>query len=158
MKANKKKALRIFAKVVFIIYIGFVFYFLIFSDWYGRTGEMTNYHYNIVLFKEIKRFWEYRGTVGTVSMFANLVGNVIIFLPFGFFMPMASKYRSFWTTLFYSFGLSLIVETFQLVTKVGCFDVDDLLLNTIGGIVGYVIFVICNAVRRNHGTRNKRKR
>ena len=53
--------------------------------------------------------------------------------PVWIFMPMASKYRSFFSTLFYSFGLSLCVETFQLLTKVGSFDVDDLLLNTLGG-------------------------
>ncbi len=43
-------------------------------------------------------------------------------------------------TLFYSLGLSLGVEVFQLLTRVGSFDVDDLLLNTIGGILGYVLF------------------
>ena len=83
---------------------------------------MQEYHYNLVLFKEIKRFWEYRDQVGMFAMFTNLFGNVIIFMPFGFFMPMASKYRSLFSTVFYSFGLSLCVETFQLVTKVGSFD------------------------------------
>lgn len=48
------------------------------------------------------------------------------------FMPMASKYRSFWATAVNSLALSLLVETFQLLTKVGCFDVDDLVLNTLG--------------------------
>ena len=63
-------------------------------------------------------------------------------------MPMASRYRSFFSTVFYSFGLSLCVETFQLITKVGSFDVDDLLLNTLGGLAGYIMFVVCAAVRR----------
>lgn len=91
-------------------------------------------------------------------MFTNLFGNVIIFMPFGFFMPMASKYRSFLATTFSSFGLSLCVETFQLVTKVGSFDVDDLLLNTIGGVAGYLVFVICAAIRRKHDNKKKRKK
>ena len=85
-------------------------------------------------------------------------GNVIIFMPFGFFLPMASKYRSFFAAVFYSFTLSLCVETFQLLTKVGSFDVDDLLLNTIGGVAGYIIFVICAAVRRRHVRLSTRKR
>lgn len=71
-------------KILFILYIGFLLYFLIFSDWYGRTGGMNEYHYNLVLFKEIKRFWIYREQLGWVS-FANLFGNVLIFMPFGFF-------------------------------------------------------------------------
>lgn len=119
---------------------------------------MQNYRYNLELFKEIKRFWNYRDQVGFFAMFTNLFGNVVIFVPFGFFMPMASKYRSFFATLFYSFGLSLCVETFQLVTRVGSFDVDDLLLNTIGGVVGYIVFVIGAAIRRKNVRKKKTKK
>ena len=150
MNSRKRKALRGLGKVLFVLYIGFLIYFLIFSDWYGRTGEMQEYHYNLVLFKEIKRFWQYRHQLGFFAMFTNLFGNVIIFIPFGFFLPMASKYRRCFATLFWSFGLSLCVETFQLLTKVGSFDVDDILLNTIGGVAGHIIFVICVAIRRRH--------
>ena len=97
---------------------------------------MEEYHYNLVLFKEIKRFWEYREQLGMFAVFTNLFGNVLIFVPFGFFMPMASKYRSLFSTLFYSFGLSLCVETFQLFSKVGAggfvlvynFEKDSILL------------------------------
>ena len=159
MNSKSRKRIRILGKILFVLYIIFIIYFLIFSDWYGRTGEMQEYHYNLVLFKEIKRFWEYRDQVGMFAMFTNLFGNVIIFMPFGFFMPMASKYRSLFSTVFYSFGLSLCVETFQLVTKVGSFDVDDLLLNTIGGLAGYILFVICAAIRRRHaGKKTKNRR
>lgn len=155
MNSKSRKRIRILGKILFVLYIIFIIYFLIFSDWYGRTGEMQEYHYNLVLFKEIKRFWEYRDQVGMFAMFTNLFGNVIIFMPFGFFMPMASKYRSLFSTVFYSFGLSLCVETFQLLTKVGSFDVDDLLLNTIGGLAGYILFIICAAIRRRHVYKKK---
>ena len=155
MNSKSRKRIRILGNILFVLYIIFIIYFLIFSDWYGRTGEMQEYHYNLVLFKEIKRFWEYRDQVGMFAMFTNLFGNVIIFMPFGFFMPMASKYRSLFSTVFYSFGLSLCVETFQLVTKVGSFDVDDLLLNTIGGLAGYILFIICAAIRRRHVYKKK---
>ena len=154
MNAKKRKRIRILGKILFVLYVIFIIYFLIFSDWYGRTGEMQEYHYNLELFKEIRRFWEYRDQVGMFAMFTNLLGNVVIFVPFGFFMPMASRYRSFFSTVFYSFGLSLCVETFQLLTKVGSFDVDDLLLNTIGGLVGYLIFSMCAAVRTGVGPNN----
>ena len=128
----------------------FVFYFLLISEIYGRTGEMQEYHYNLVLFQEIKRFWNYREQLGIFATATNLLGNVLIFLPFGFFMAMASKYRSFLSTLIYSFALSLTIELSQLFMKVGCFDVDDLLLNTIGGILGFITFLICNVIRRNY--------
>ena len=158
MNLKKSKKFRIIGKILFILYILFIVYFLIFSDWYGRTGAMDEYHYNLVLFREIKRFWNYREEVGLFAMFTNLFGNVIIFIPFGFFMPMASKYRSIFSAVFYSFGLSLCVETFQLITKVGSFDVDDLLLNTVGGLVGYLIFVLGEALRRRHVKKKRNQR
>lgn len=157
MKAKSRKRFRVLGKILFILYIAFLLYFLIFSEWYGRTGEMLEYRYNLVLFQEIKRFWVYKEQLGWIS-FANLFGNVLIFIPFGFFMPMASRYRSFFLTILYSFGLSFLVEAFQLVTKVGSFDVDDLLLNTIGGVIGYIVFVICNTIRRWHDANRERKR
>lgn len=137
-------------KILFVLYIIFVFYFLLISEIYGRIDKMQEYHYNLVLFREIKRFWNYREQLGIFATATNLLGNVLIFLPFGFFMAMASKYRSFLSTLIYSFALSLTIELSQLFMKVGCFDVDDLLLNTIGGILGFITFLICNVIRRNY--------
>ena len=137
-----------FGKVFFILYIIFIFYFLLFSDWYGRGQELKVYHYNLVLFKEIKRFWNYREQLGVMAVMSNLLGNVLIFVPFGFFMPIGSRFRSFLATTFYGFGISLCVELFQLVIKVGSFDVDDLLLNTVGSVLGYMLFILCDRIRR----------
>lgn len=156
MKLKTKKKIRVLGKILFVLYIAFIFYFLLLSDWYGRGGEMREMHYNLTLFKEIKRFWIYRRELGAFAVASNLLGNVLIFVPFGFFMPMASKYRNFFATAFYGFGISLCVEIFQLITRVGSFDVDDLLLNTIGAVLGYIIFVICNTIRRKHGAKRKR--
>ncbi len=150
MNIRDKKRIRFIGKILFVLYILFIIYFLIFSDWYGRSSVSEEYRYNLVLFHEIRRFWRYRERLGLFAMFTNLFGNVVIFVPFGFFMPMASRYKSFFSTVFYSFGLSLCVETFQLVTKAGSFDVDDLLLNTIGGMAGYLLYMICDAIRRKH--------
>lgn len=156
MKQKEKRKLRRLGKILFVMYIAFLIYFLIFSDWYGRTGHDT-YQYNLILFKEIKNYWEHREILGWVS-YSNLIGNILIFVPFGFFMPMASRYRSFILTTLYSFGLSLIVEFFQLVTMMGSFDVDDMLLNTLGGSLGFIIFIICNTIRRWHDVDRKGKR
>ena len=85
MNAKKRKRIRILGKILFVLYVIFIIYFLIFSDWYGRTGEMQEYHYNLELFKEIRRFWEYRDQVGMFAMFTNLFGNVVIFRAVWFF-------------------------------------------------------------------------
>lgn len=139
--------MRVLGKILFVLYIMFLIYFLIFSDWYGRTGGANGYRYNLVPFQEIQRFWRYRETLGWIA-FANLFGNILIFVPLGFFMPMASRYRSFFLTMLYSLGLSLLVEAFQFVSQVGSFDVDDMILNTLGGVIGYLLFVVCNTIRR----------
>lgn len=148
MSRLKSKQIRALGKVLFICYLVFILYFLLISDWYGRGELLPEYTYNLELFKEINRFWTYREQLGDFVVFANLAGNVIIFIPFGFTLPMASKYRDFITTCGYSFLVSLIVELFQLVTRVGSFDVDDLLLNTLGGALGYIIMTLCCIFRR----------
>lgn len=150
LKAKQRKRIRFLGKILFVLYVGFILYFLLLTEIYGRTELRDDYAYNLVLFKEIKRFWEYREALGFYVVFANLVGNVLIFIPFGFFMPMGSKLRSFFATFSYSLGLSVCVEVFQLITRVGSFDVDDLFLNTLGGCIGYIIFSICCSIRRRN--------
>ncbi len=157
MNQKNKKKIRVMGKILFVLYVVFIVYFLIFSDWYGRTGTMDSYHYNLVPFQEIKRFWNYRTDVGFFAMFTNLFGNVVIFVPFGIFLPMASKYRNVFATFFSSFGISLCVEIFQLITRVGCFDVDDLMLNTLGGLIGHALYTIFVILRRRHVNRKKTK-
>ncbi|WP_071394264.1 VanZ family protein [Bacillus tuaregi] len=71
--------------------------------------------------------------------FSNLVGNIIVFIPFGLFLVLLSKHNriSCIHVLTLSFGLSFGFECLQLLTSLGIFDVDDLLLNTSGGLIGY---------------------
>ena len=157
MSVKKRRQYRILGKLLFILYIIFVFYFLLISEIYGRTGEMQEYHYNLILFKEIRRFWNYREQLGIFSVFANLAGNILIFIPIGFFLPMASVHRNFSVLTFEAFFISLVIEVTQLITKVGSFDVDDLFLNTLGGVIGYIIFVICNGIRRNYGKKRRKR-
>ena len=153
MSGRKKKIFRAVGKVLFLLYVVFLIYFLFLAEWYGRTGISEEYRYNLELFREIKRFIIYREQLGAFAVFANLAGNILIFVPYGFFISVASRERGFFKTLFFSMGLRLCVEIIQLFTRVGSFDVDDILLNTIGGVFGYIIFLICNGIRRKHDVR-----
>lgn len=156
MSQRQVRRYRILGRVMFVLYIVFLVYFLCFSELYGRTEPSEGYRYNLELFKEINRFIQYREELGAFAVFANLFGNILIFVPYGFFISMASTCRGFFQTLFYSFALSLGVEIFQLLTKVGSFDVDDLLLNTLGGILGYILFLACNIIRRKYDGRKQK--
>lgn len=136
--------------VLFVLYILLLSYLLFLSEDYGRKSfALRQYQYNLIPFQEIRRFWVYRDKVGYIASFLNIGGNVIGFLPFGFFLPVISyRFRNGWLIGLLGFSLSLVVECTQLILKVGCFDVDDLILNALGAVLGYVAFVICNRMRR----------
>ena len=136
--------------LLFVIYIIFLVYFLFFSEEYGRAAETQRvYRYNLIPFVEIRRFWVYRKQLGFLAVFTNLFGNVIGFLPFGFILPVIlERMRSGWLIILAGFGLSVTVEVIQLITKVGCFDGDDMILNTAGAALGYLLFFICDHLRR----------
>lgn len=138
-----KKKRRLLASVLFVLYFAVLFYFLFFSEKMGRTFSERAYHYNLIPFREIKRFLVYRESLGMEAVLLNIAGNVAAFVPFGIFLPVFSvRCRRIWMTIFYSFELSLLVEVLQLFTRVGSFDVDDLILNTLGGMTGFLFYLL----------------
>ncbi|WP_242867770.1 VanZ family protein [Clostridium sp. Marseille-P299] len=139
MKEGKERLLHVISFILFVIYLISISYFLFFSERYGRTEFNDDYRYNLVLFQEIKRFLKYRHVIGIEGFIVNLFGNVLAFTPFGFCLPLInSRYKNFFKIVIWSFLFSLSIETIQLLYKIGIFDVDDLLLNTIGGAIGYL--------------------
>lgn len=70
----------------------------------------------------------------------SLLGNFVLFVPFGFFIPrLFRRYTAFTRFVLLTFVVLLFVETLQAVTLIGCFDVDDILLNLAGAIIGFFI-------------------
>lgn len=143
LKKNTRKQFSRAGVLVFIIYISILIYFVFFSDHYGRTTGFQDFRYNLTLFAEIKRYINHRDYFTWENLLTNLVGNILVFAPMGILIPiMRKKKTGFFTVLASSFFLSLFIETVQLVFRVGVFDVDDLLMNTIGGGLGYVLFLL----------------
>lgn len=140
--------------VLFCIYIAGLAYFLFFSERFGRNTSTDTYRYNLVLFQEINRFITYREMIGMESFVINIIGNILAFSPFGFILPIISpRNRKFLHVLILSFELSLLIEVLQLVYRVGCFDVDDLFMNTLGGVIGYIVFAISYGYMKRRGKR-----
>lgn len=150
MKAETKKRIRLISWILFVLYLVILCYLLFLSEGYGRRNfPMREYRYNLKPFQEIRRFWIYRERVGFAAAFLNLGGNVIGFLPVGFFLPILNnRFRNGFLVTVLGFCFSLTVECIQLVCKVGSFDVDDLILNTLGAFLGYLLFAACNWMRR----------
>lgn len=143
MKKKTRKEIGLLSLFLLIIYVGIVVYFVLFSDRLGRVDGYSTYRYNLVPFGEIRRFIQYRDYVTTGAFILNLIGNLLVFFPVGFLVPIwkTNKKGCLWIIL-YSFLFSLCIESLQLVTKVGVFDVDDLLLNTLGGVFGWICYKI----------------
>lgn len=155
MAATEKKYKKLWV-VLFLAYLILLFYFLFFSEGLGRVNTDAEYRYNLTLFREIRRFWEYRHVLGFKAVFLNLAGNVIAFMPFGFLLPLISGSRTNWfATTVCAFAFSLFAETVQLVLKLGSFDVDDLLLNTVGGLLGYIVCAACAKIRENYREKHR---
>ncbi len=135
--------------MLFILYLFLLTYFLFFAESFDRMYTEREYAYNLEPFKEILRFWTYREELGFLAVFTNIAGNVICFVPFGAILPVLNrKARNFFVITFLSFEFSLLVECAQLISRVGSFDVDDLMLNTLGGVIGFLVFTVCNRIRR----------
>ena len=124
-----------------------------------RSNSQAEYAYNLELFREIRRFIVYREQLGWKAVVLNLGGNVVGFMPFGFILPVVSRRgRTWYNTFLLGFFLSLCIESTQLVFKVGSFDVDDLLLNTVGGILGFLSYKAVQEVRIRRRRRAREKR
>jgi glycopeptide antibiotics resistance protein len=71
----------------------------------------------------------------------NLLGNIFLFLPFGLLLPaIKPEVDSYKKIFIFSVLFSLFFETTQLLLRIGSFDVDDLILNTLGAMLGYFLF------------------
>lgn len=153
MEKREREDVAWYWAVLFGAYLGVLFYLLFFSEEYGRTMGERGYRYNLELFKEIKRFWGNWETIGIKNVMINLAGNVAAFAPFGFFAPMYFRWaKNIFGCTFVTALFSLLVEAIQLVSKVGAFDVDDIVLNAAGGFVGFLCYFILL------GRRNKEKK
>jgi glycopeptide antibiotics resistance protein len=140
--------------VLFLLYLAMLCYFLFFSESFGRTDTMREYRYNLHLFQEIARFTIHRHTLGFRIFFINVFGNILAFMPMGFFLPALWGMRKRGVlVVLCCFSLSLLVEVTQLVCRLGSFDVDDLFLNTLGGLLGYLVFLVCHALAANQSKR-----
>jgi glycopeptide antibiotics resistance protein len=139
--------------------MAFLVYFLLLSDGFGRVTGYSGYRYNLQPFQEIMRFVQYRSYIDFSSVLINLLGNVVAFMPFGALIRWVINKKIRWyQAVGYTFLFSLCVEVLQLIAKVGVFDVDDLILNTLGGLLGFWVYYILLLVNRRSEKNGEGKR
>ena len=134
---------RIIAGIFFCMYFSFLLYRLFFYA-YGQyfrffAGEIS---YNLIPFKTILNYLNNISLIDFDIWFFNLFGNVCAFMPMGFLLPVIfPKFQSFKAIATVTFLASFVLEIVQLWLRLGIADIDDVILNTFGGILGYFLFI-----------------
>lgn len=125
-----------FFTLLFIVYILLLFELVSNTDVQGISN-------NFLPFKEIMRY-----EIGSKYFIWNVLGNIVIFVPFGFIVSYILDSKKIVKPLFLTFVASLTIEFVQMYIG-RSFDVDDILLNCIGGAVGFLLYIAINAVRKH---------
>lgn len=121
--------------LLFITYILFLFELVTSRDVY-MNGT------NLVPFREMFRY-----PVGSENFNRQVVGNILLFMPFGFFATYYTKIKKISSISFMSILVSLTIEVVQ--KYIGrSFDVDDIILNVVGGILGFLVYIGLDAIRK----------
>ena len=121
-------------KFVFIIYLAALLRITVFRSGFDLSNAFSGGEMNLIPFADlVKVFTEDKRTF--IYLF---FGNIIWFVPFGFLLKRLTNMTA-GKVILLGFGLSLFIETMQLVFGVGVFEIDDLLLNTSGAALGAVI-------------------
>lgn len=120
--------------LISIIYILCLFHVVTFHD--------NNYGIsNFVPFKEIFRY-----EIGSPGFMKNVLGNIIMFMPFGFITSYLLNNKKISVITILTLIATLTIETVQYYIG-RTFDIDDIILNLLGGILGFLIFIGIDAIR-----------
>ena len=128
---------REFWNLIFVIYVLILFQLLTDSE-VNTTGGL-----NLVPFTEMFRY-----KLGSPLFYSNVIGNIAIFVPFGYFVSSYIHASKISHILFISIISSFTVELVQL--QIGrSFDVDDIILNVVGAVIGFLLFIALNAIKKH---------
>lgn len=98
----------------------------------GQTGQG-----NFIPFKTILPYLQ--GEKGWLIGVLNLVGNVALFVPIGILIPLVVKKISWQKTAALAIAIGFVIESIQVLFRLGIFDIDDIILNGLGVMVGYLV-------------------
>ncbi|MFI3201418.1 MAG: VanZ family protein [Eubacteriales bacterium] len=144
---HKKKQLNVESKTIFlwtiyIFYITSLIQITVIRDW-NHFFDYKNYTHTmntIQLVPFLTTMQSYRQ--GLDAFIYHLIGNMIWFLPLGCITPLVHrKFKGFFSTVIIGVFLSFFIELFQWVFNSGVSDLDDIIVNTLGTIVGYGIYI-----------------
>ena len=151
---NKNRKIKKIIQIQFILYMVLLIRFVVFkrdlsdlisflSEWNLESVMHNLSRANFEPLYTINNYMDKYRVEGIMStkIFLNLVGNIIAFIPWGFCLPILfKKFKSLVGTLKGALLFVIAIEVTQLITTLGSFDIDDIILNTLGAIIGYLIY------------------
>ena len=126
---NKKKIVlyQELVNLVFIIYLLLLFQLV-------TSTDFESYSNNFIPFKEIMRY-----NIDSSLFYKNVIGNIILLVPFGYFVSFYLNNLKWYIALILTLITSISTEIIQMYIG-RSFDIDDILLNLLGGLIGYLIY------------------
>ncbi|MFE5317804.1 VanZ family protein [Paenibacillus sp. NPDC056579] len=142
-------------KMIFIVYVVMLLLFIVikFGDALetiarikaGRELGIYNYDFSF------RALAYYLKNINEPFAYRNIIGNTVVFVPLGFLIPIVTKKSSSFSRTMFICILSIVgIETFQLVTLVGFFDIADIILNTMGCFIGWMGFRVILGKKHLH--------
>ncbi|MET3293089.1 UNVERIFIED_CONTAM: glycopeptide antibiotics resistance protein [Brevibacillus sp. OAP136] len=133
----KKWRARLLFHFVNIVYLAFLFDLLFIRN----RGFLDGYNYNVIPFRTIGMYISQAHHFNFWIWSTNLFGNVVLFIPLGFLIPAYIRFaRRPILALVLLLLVNTSIEVAQIVWHVGSFDVDDIILNFFGGMLGIVLY------------------
>jgi glycopeptide antibiotics resistance protein len=142
-----KKTKTLLATISLVAYLAVLLKLFVFKD-FSFSIFSLHYRYPVLWMVDnnyvpLKTILPYLiGHPTWIDAIRNVLGNIIPFMPIGFLLPLVYRPISWKGVLGIAVAFSLCIEIPQLVLRAGIFDVDDILLNTLGGMLGYLVFLL----------------
>lgn len=129
--------------LVFVLYLILLMKLLLFSRPPGSGRS-----FNLIPFATISDYLV--GGSAAVKRFAigNVVGNIVAFVPLGAFLPLVRRNSRIWMNLVFVVGASVALEIVQGIFGLGASDIDDVMLNAVGGLIGILFFSLLRVLLR----------
>lgn len=136
-----------FVKYAFIGYLFSLIYLTLLWYYPDLTFQPEHYFLNLKPFIWVQEGYE----MGTKKMMEQLILNVGMFIPFGLLLPMAIKNtRHLRTVSLIVISSTIGIEVIQYFMGRSA-DIDDVIMNFLGGLIGYLLFTVLNKRFKNKG-------
>lgn len=101
---------------------------------------------DLIPFKTIYGYLSGELDVSPIIAMINILGNIILFIPLGLYLQLLKKDKKISISMGIVVLISLLIEIVQFIFGIGATDIDDIILNTLGGLIGILIYKVLSSI------------